>query len=580
MTGSYKENYQYWLRQPALSVSEKNELLSIKDDESEIKSRFSRLLSFGTAGLRSIMKTGMNAMNRHTVALATQALANLIVRETRQQDGVVIAFDCRNQSPEFAKVSACVLAANGIKVYLFDSLRPTPELSYSLRELHCVAGINVTASHNPKEYNGYKVYWDDGAQLPPQHAETVSREMNSLDIFTDVRTVDFVEAKSSDLIVILGHDMDEKYLSCVSRELVNPDIIKPVSDQLKIVYTPLHGAGYHLVPEILRRVGFSQVFTVPSQMVIDGNFPTVGKPNPEYPESFREGIKIADEIESDLIIATDPDADRVGVMSRRTDSTFVNITGNQMGCLLLDYIISAYEKNGRMPQNPYAVKSIVSTELASRICLSHHVKMNNVLTGFKYIGEMIKLTEASGTGSFLLGFEESYGYLKGTYARDKDAVVTSMLICEMAAYYKTQNMTLYDALQNLFARYGCSYETNQEFYMNGSDSFENMSAVMAKLRSQPKLTFGGTAVSYVADYLEGTVTYLEDGRKEATTLPRSNVLYYKLANDDVIVVRPSGTEPKIKIYYLLLDDRYDIAKSRCTTYQDAVSAWTGMIAKS
>ncbi|MBQ5792959.1 MAG: phospho-sugar mutase, partial [Clostridia bacterium] len=415
------KNYLCWLESDQLSDAEKAELASIRDDDGEIRLRFTSYLSFGTAGLRGIMKTGMNAMNVHTVAYATQGLANLIIKEGRTADGVAIAYDSRNNSALFAKTSAQVLAASGIKSYLFDDLRPTPELSFALREYGCVAGINITASHNPKQYNGYKAYWEDGAQLPPEHADTVSAEMEALDIFKDVKLADFDKAVAQGLIVMLGEETDEKYLAQVVAQAVNPDAVKAVADDLAIVYTPLHGTGHKLVPEVMKRIGLKNLYTVPEQMIIDGNFPTVPKPNPEYPQVFELGIEIANRVGSDLIVATDPDADRVGVMTRTADGSFKTITGNQMGALLLDYILTAYEETGSMPEHPYAVKTIVSTELAAAICAAHNVTMHNVLTGFKFIGEVIKNYEAKGYGSFILGFEESYGYLKGTYARDKDA---------------------------------------------------------------------------------------------------------------------------------------------------------------
>ena len=568
----YMKNYLRWLESDKLSEAEKAELRSIRDDDGEIRLRFTSYLSFGTAGLRGIMKTGMNAMNVHTVAYATQGLANLILKEGRAADGVAIAYDSRNNSALFAKTSAQVLAAAGIKSYLFDELCPTPELSFALREYGCVAGINITASHNPKQYNGYKAYWEDGAQLPPEHADTVSAEMEALDIFADVKLADFDSALADGLIVMLGAQTDAKYLDCVVAQAVNPDAVKAVADDLKIVYTPLHGTGHKLVPEVMRRIGLKHLYTVPEQMIIDGDFPTVPKPNPEYPQVFELGIAIANEVGSDLIVATDPDADRVGVMTRTADGSFMTITGNQMGALLLDYILTAYEETGSMPDHPYAVKTIVSTELAAAICAAHNVKMHNVLTGFKFIGEVIKNYEAKGYGSFILGFEESYGYLKGTYARDKDAVVASMLICEMTAYYKAKNMTLGDALQGLYERYGYCYETNVEIYMEGLDGAARMAAMMDTLRNDPPAVFGDVPVELFGDYKTETFTELATGKKIPTGLPKSNVLYFKLTNGDVIVVRPSGTEPKIKFYFLLLGkDQADVL-SRLEGYKKTLEA--------
>ncbi|MBQ5724619.1 MAG: phospho-sugar mutase [Clostridia bacterium] len=546
----YLVNYERWLTSPKLSEAERAELIALHDNETELRLRFTDYLSFGTAGLRGTMKVGMNAMNVHTVAYATQALAELILAEGRAADGVAIAYDSRNNSALFAKTAASVLAAAGITAYLFDELRPTPELSFALRELGCVAGINITASHNPKQYNGYKAYWEDGAQLPPEHADVVSATMQKLDIFEDVKQMDFDEALAAGKIIMLGAEMDEKYLACVQAQAVNPEAVKAVSDDLKIVYSPLHGTGYRLVPEVLRRTGLVHLYTVPEQMVIDGNFPTVEKPNPEYREVFTLGIAIADEVGSDLVIATDPDADRVGVVTRTADGSFTTITGNQMGALLLDYILTAYEETGTMPEAPFAVKTIVTTELAAKICAAHKVTIHNVLTGFKFIGEVIKDYEGKGYGTFVLGFEESYGYLKGTYARDKDAVVAAMLITEMTAYYKGRGMTLSDALNGLYDRYGYCYEANVEIYMEGLDGPARMAEKMNALRPAPA-TIAGLAVVRSGDYQAQTIRDHATGEITSTNLPKSNVLSFTLENGDVIVARPSGTEPKIKFYFML-----------------------------
>ena len=549
---NYLDNYNRWLSSDKLSELEKAELLSIKDDDAEIQLRFTDYLSFGTAGLRGTMKVGMNAMNVHTVAYATQGLAQLIMEEGRTADGVAIAYDSRNNSELFAKTAARVLAAANIPAYLFDELRPTPELSFALRELKCVAGINITASHNPKQYNGYKAYWEDGAQLPPEHADVVSATMQKLDIFEDVKLADFDEALAAGKITMLGRDMDEKYLACVQAQAVNPDAVKAVADELKIVYSPLHGTGYRLVPEILRRCGHKNVFTVDEQMIISGDFPTVSKPNPEYKEVFDIGMKIADKVGSDLVVATDPDADRVGVVTRTPDGSFTTITGNQMGALLMDYILTAYEETNTMPEIPFAVKTIVTTELAAKICEAHGVKIHNVLTGFKFIGEVIKDYEQKGYGTFVLGFEESYGYLKGTYARDKDAVVAAMLICEMTAYYKAKGMTLSDALDALYARYGYCYEANVEIYMEGLDGPARMAEKMNELRNPAPAEIAGCKVVKFGDYKAQTIEDRVAGVVESTNLPKSNVLSFTLDNGDVIVARPSGTEPKIKFYFMLI----------------------------
>ena len=567
---NYLDNYNRWLNSDKLSDAEKAELLSIKDDDKEIQLRFTDYLSFGTAGLRGTMKVGMNAMNVHTVAYATQGLAQLIIEEGRTADGVAIAYDSRNNSELFAKTAARVLAAANIPAYLFDELRPTPELSFALRELHCVAGINITASHNPKQYNGYKAYWEDGAQLPPEHADVVSATMQKLDIFEDVKLADFDEALAAGKIVMLGRDMDEKYLACVQAQAVNPEAVKAVADELKIVYSPLHGTGYRLVPEILRRLGHKNVFTVDEQMVISGDFPTVAKPNPEYKEVFDIGMKIADEVGSDLVVATDPDADRVGVVTRTPDGSFTTITGNQMGALLMDYILTAYEETNTMPEIPFAVKTIVTTELAAKICEAHGVKMHNVLTGFKFIGEVIKDYEKKGYGTFVLGFEESYGYLKGTYARDKDAVVAAMLICEMTAYYKAKGMTLSDALDALYARYGYCYEANVEIYMEGLDGSARMAEKMNALRNPAPAEIAGRKVVKFGDYQAQTIEDRVSGTVESTNLPKSNVLSFTLDNGDVIVARPSGTEPKIKFYFMLIGKDKDETVAKMEAYRKSL----------
>ena len=561
----YRKEYERWLSEPTVTAEEKEELLAIANDEKEIAFRFSHLLSFGTAGLRGTMKAGLNAMNVHTVAYATQGLANLILGEQRAKNGVVIAYDSRNNSKLFAETAAEVLAANGICVYLFDSLRPTPELSFAVRELGCVAGINITASHNPKQYNGYKAYWEDGAQLPPEHADTVVAEISKLDIFRDVRKMPLEKAIAKRLVTMIGKEIDEKYLSAVLAQVINPQAVKAVADDLKIVYTPLHGAGYRMVPEVMRRIGVKHLYPVEAQMVPDGNFPTLVKPNPEYPAAFTLGIEVANRVGCDLIIATDPDADRVGVMTRTKSGAFRTITGNQMGALLADYIITAYKKTGTMPPEPYMVKTIVTSEMTAKICAENNIRLYNVLTGFKFIGEVIKKQERAGHGTFLFGFEESYGYLKGTYARDKDSVVTAMLITEMTAYYHAAGMTLSDALDDLFRRYGFYYEVTGEVYMEGYDGVARISALMDELRQNPPKEFSGSRVAVVGDYLKQTIT---DGKtSKPTGLPRSNVISFRLENGDMIVARPSGTEPKVKFYYLLEGENEAQTKEKFAAYE-------------
>ncbi len=547
----YKTEFLRWAENKELDLEVRKALELMKDDEDEIKMWFSSDISFGTAGLRGVMTAGTNAMNIYTVGRATQGLADLINDEKAAERGVVIAYDCRNNSEKFAKISAEVLAANGVKTYIFESLRPTPVLSFALRELKCIAGINITASHNPSKYNGYKAYWEDGAQLGVEQAKAVAEYMSKTDVFTGVKRVDFDTAVAEGKIKVIGREIDEVYLKNVKEQAIYPELFEKVAETLKIVYTPLHGTGKVLVPEILKQCGLKHLYTVDSQMEPNGDFPGTPNPNPEFSEVFEEGIKLAEEVKSDLIIATDPDADRVGIMARTKTGEFKTLTGNQVGSLLLDYIITAYKEKGITLANPYAVKTIVSTELATKICKENGVTLHNVLTGFKFIGEVIKNYEAKGYGDFVLGFEESYGYLKGTYARDKDAVVATMLICEMAPYYMQKNMTLYDALMSLYEKYGYYFEGVKSIYMEGLDGKDRMNSLMERLRCEPPADLGGIKVVSVRDYKTGIITDLETGKTEPTGLPSSNVLYFVNANGDVVVVRPSGTEPKLKLYFLV-----------------------------
>ena len=545
MEQTVQNEYEKWLASPKVSDAEKAELAAIRDDEEELALRFSSSLSFGTAGLRGVMGVGIGYMNAHTVAHATQGLADYI----KEQGGgtVVIAYDSRNNSPLFARVSAEVLAGNGIGCYLFDGPRPTPELSFAVRRLGCTAGINITASHNPKEYNGYKAYWADGAQLGPEQAEAVSAHIAACDVFEGVKAMPYDDALAAGCITPVGEELDEEYLTRVLDQQVDGDAI-PSQGDMAIVYTPLHGAGYRLVPEVLRRAGLKTVLTVAEQMEPDGDFPTVRYPNPEFPEAFALGKELAAANGCDLIIATDPDADRMGI-SVRDGEGYTELTGNQVGCLLLDYIITACREKGGVPADAYAVKSIVTTELASEICAANGVRMFDVLTGFKFIGEVIKNHEAKGVGTYLLGFEESYGYLKGTYARDKDAVVAALLVTEMAAHYRARGMTLKDALASLYARYGHYGEAVMSMAMTGADGKKKMAQRMASLREEPFAEIGGETVREIRDYQLGTVTTVADGKVEPTGLPASDVLYY-VTDHTVLVIRPSGTEPKMKVYVM------------------------------
>lgn len=565
---NYKENYQLWLSSDKVSEEFKEELRSIAGNEDEIKYRFSDYLNFGTAGLRGKMLAGTNAMNVYTVAQASQGFANLINLEKAADRGVAIAYDSRNNSVLFSKVAAEVFAANGIKTYFFESLRPTPVLSFAIRQLGCIGGVNVTASHNPKEYNGYKAYWEDGAQLPPEHADIVSKSIKNTHIFNDVKRMDFDSAVSQGLIEIVGTIIDDEYIKNVTAQLVDASVVPAVANDLRVVYTPLHGAGYRLVPEVLRLCGLKHLYTVHQQMVLDGNFPSVVSPNPEHPAALELGAKLARQVDSDLVIGTDPDADRAGVMVRRHDGTFVPMTGNQIGALLLEYIITAYENTNTMPEAPYAVKTIVTSEICTKICESHNVDLFNVLTGFKFIGEVIKNHDDIGNGHYLFGFEESYGYLKGTYARDKDSVVAVMLIVEMAAYYKAKGMSLYDALCAMYEKYGYYKERTVNLVFDGFDAADRMRDFMQKIRVSIPEEIGGKKVLAVRDYLAETVTEIATGKVSGTGLPASDVVYFELEDANVVVVRPSGTEPKVKLYFLLNGN----SAEECEKLMDACSA--------
>ena len=564
---NYNLEYERWLTSKSLTVAEKAELITIGHDEEAKELRFGAPMDFGTAGLRSTMFMGIGCMNRFTVAQTTRGIAELIIKEGGESRGVAIAYDSRNNSKEFATVSARVLAGKGIKVYIFDDLRPTPELSFAVRETGALAGINITASHNPKEYNGYKAYWEDGAQLAPEQAKIVSEAMSRFDPLDTDGLADFDQARASGLITVLGEEFDEKYLACVLATAINSEAVPQVADELKVVYTPLHGAGRRLVPEVFRRVGLKHLYLVESQMEADGNFPTVKKPNPEYPDVFSDGIAIANKVGSDLVIATDPDSDRVGVMTRTATGDFATITGNQMGALLLEYVIKCRRALGKLPENAYCVKSIVSTDMAYKIAKDNGVRLHDVLTGFKYIGEVIKNYEAKGSAEgFLLGFEESYGYLLGTYARDKDAVEASMLILEMTAYYKKRGMTLSDALEELYRVYGFFGEKVIDIYMEGLDGIEKRRRVMEKLRSEIPVALGGVKVVREGDFKRGSFIELSTGNEQITGQPSSDVLYYVLENDDKIIVRPSGTEPKIKIYILAHGEDKAQLLAKCDAY--------------
>jgi phosphoglucomutase len=548
----YRKEYEKWLASPALSDDERAELKAIAGDEKEIENRFYGPLEFGTAGLRGTMHVGLHNMNRHVIAWATQGFADVISAEGAQakERGVAICMDCRNHSYEFAKTAASVMAANGIKVRIFDELRPTPELSFAVREYHCQAGINVTASHNPKDYNGYKVYWEDGAQLPPHHADAIAKRLAEIDIFDGPKTMDFDAGVKSGMITVFGSECDKRFLEEVMAMVNDYDSVKKVADTFKVVYTPFHGCGHKLVPEALRRLGIKHLICEPEQMKINGDFPTVVSPNPENPEGFYLAVDLAKKEGASFIIGTDPDSDRVGIMVRRDDGEFQVLTGNQTGVLLLDYLIGAMKRAGKLPKDAAALKTIVTTEMARKVAESNGLDCYDTFTGFKFMAEKMGQLESAGKNTVIFSYEESYGYMIGHYVRDKDAVTASLLITEMAAWYATQGMTLYDALLALFKKYGWYGEKTHNLVMPGLDGLEKMAKLMADLRANPPAEIGGVKVVGRRDYKDGTETDIATGKVSPIELKGSNVLRYALDDGTVILVRPSGTEPKIKVYIL------------------------------
>ena len=568
---SYRENYEKWLNSPALSADEKAELEAIKNDEKEIESRFFDQLSFGTAGLRGTMGVGLYRMNIHVIRHATQAFAQVILEEGPEavKRGVAVCFDCRNNSDLFAKEAACVMAGNGIPVRLFEALRPTPELSFAVREYGCIAGINVTASHNPKEYNGYKVYWEDGAQLPPKHADEVAKKMKELDVFDCVKTMDYDKAVAEGKIVIMGAETDEKFLANVMEQVNDKAVVEKMADTFKMVYTPFHGTGYKLIPEALKRLGMKHVICVPEQMVIDGDFPTVVSPNPENPEGFYLAVDLAKKNNADFILGSDPDADRVGIMVRTKDDDFVVISGNQTGVLLLDYLIGAKKRTGKMPEKPVALKTIVTTEMARKVAEVNGLQCYDTFTGFKFLAQKKDQLESSGEGKVIMSYEESYGYMLGDYVRDKDAVSASVELTEMAAWYASQGMTLYDALQALFEKYGYYGEKTMNLVMPGLDGLKKMADLMAGLREKPPVEIAGVAVKEQKDYKDGSVVNVADGCKSTMELSGSNVLRYEMADGTSLIVRPSGTEPKVKVYILA----NGVTKAECDEKVAKYAAW-------
>ncbi len=549
---NYRQEYEKWVSSPAITDEERAELRAIADDDKEIESRFYGPLEFGTAGLRGTMKMGLHQMNVYVIRWATQGFAKVICAEGEEakRRGVAICMDCRNHSMDFARAAAEVCAANGIHVRIFESLRPTPELSFAVRHYGCQAGINVTASHNPKEYNGYKVYWADGAQLPPQHAAAIAAELEKIDVFTGVERMPFDEANAAGLIEVIGEETDRAFMANVFAMINDRESVAKVADTFKMIYTPFHGCGWKLVPEALHGLGVKHLYCVPEQMVLDGNFPTVVSPNPENPEGFYLAIDLADKVGADFILGTDPDSDRVGIMVRGADGKFIPVTGNQTGVLMLDYLIGALRRAGKMPEKPYFLKTIVTTEMARKVAESNGVTSCDTFTGFKFMAEKKNALEGAGEGHVIMSYEESYGYMLGDYVRDKDAVTASLIITEMAAWYAAQGMTLYDALQALYQKYGWYGEKTHNLVMPGLDGLEKMAALMKNLRAQPPVQIAGVDVAVRKDYTDGSVVDCRTGEKSTMELSGSNVLRYELADGTTILVRPSGTEPKIKVYIL------------------------------
>ncbi|HOP71836.1 MAG TPA: phospho-sugar mutase [Thermoclostridium caenicola] len=547
---NYRENYNYWLSNPYFDEETKKELLDISGNEKEIEDRFYRELEFGTGGMRGLIGAGTNRINRYMVRKAAQGLANTILKRPGEKEkGIVIAHDSRRFSREFALESALVFAANGIKAYLFDSLRPTPELSFAVRHLGCAAGVVITASHNPKEYNGFKAYGSDGGQLPPKESDEVIREVNAITDIASIPIMSEKEARDKGLLCIIGKEVDDAYIEALKKVSVNPEICRQVGKTAKLIYTPLHGTGNVPVMRILKEIGFEQVMVVKEQQDPDPEFSTVKYPNPEEKSAFNLAMEMAAKEDVDLIIGTDPDADRAGIVVRNAQGEYVTLTGNQTGCLLLEYILSQKKQRNELPENAFAATTIVSSDLAERICRHYGVELVTVLTGFKFIGEQIRLLDDTGKKRFMFGFEESYGYLAGTHARDKDAVVASMLIAEMFAWYKSRGMTLYDGLMEIFNKYGYFREDIDTFTLQGKEGAEKIQAAMATLREKMPASFGKSRVTAIRDYQNRIRKDMETGETQALTLPKSNVLYFEMGPDAWFCIRPSGTEPKIKIYY-------------------------------
>lgn len=568
----YRKKYEHWLKDNCFDEATKEELRGIASDEKEIEERFYTELEFGTAGLRGIIGAGTNRMNVYTVRKATQGLANYIIKIGGCDRGVAIAYDSRRMSPEFADVAALCLAANGIKAYVFESLRPTPELSYAVRRLHAIAGINITASHNPPEYNGYKVYWEDGAQITPPHDTGIMDEVKGVKDYSETKTMDKDAAVASGLYQVIGADIDDAYIDELKKLVLHQDAIDAVGSELKIVYSPLHGTGNIPVRRVLKELGFSNVYVVPQQELPDGEFPTVSYPNPETAEAFELGLALAKEVDADLVLATDPDADRLGVYVKDRAGEYHCLTGNMSGCLIGDYVIGQRKELYGLPADGAFIRSIVSTNMADAIAKHYGIELVEVLTGFKFIGQKILEFEKTGKGSYLFGMEESYGCLTGTYARDKDAVVASMTLCEAAAYYKTKNMTLWDAMISMYERYGYYKDEVTSITLKGIEGLAKIQEIMNMLRENAPKEIGGYHVTAVRDYKADTITDVIAGTVKPTGLPASNVLYYEMNDDAWVCVRPSGTEPKVKFYLGVKGTSLADADERAESLRKAVDA--------
>ena len=570
---NYKDQYQFWLEDDYFDEKTKEELRAIANDEKEIEDRFYRELEFGTGGLRGVIGAGTNRMNLYTVRKATQGLANYILKMGTQDKGISIAYDSRFMSPEFADEAALCMAANGIKAYVFDALRPTPELSFSVRYLGCTAGIVITASHNPPEYNGYKVYWEDGAQVTsPRDVEIINCVKEVTDYHT-VKTMDKQAAIDAGLYITIGAEVDDAFIAELKKQIINPEVIKEVADDIKIVYTPFNGTGNIPARRILKEIGFKNVYVVPEQEMPDPKFTTLDYPNPEDPKAFTLALKLAKEVQADIVLATDPDADRLGIYAYDTKSgEYVPFTGNMSGMLIAEYILSQRKAKGLMPENPALVKTIVTTNMADVITKAYDVKMIEVLTGFKYIGEQIKWFEENNTYNYVFGLEESYGCLAGTHARDKDAIVAVMCLCEVAAWCKKNNKTVWDMMVEMYEKYGYFKEDLYTITMKGKDGAEQIAAIMEKLRANPPKEFGAWKVKEVRDYKSGKTVNPETGEEGETGLPTSNVLYFDLSDDSWCCARPSGTEPKIKFYMGVKGSSLEDASVKVAALTDALKA--------